>query len=537
MKMLHVRVSNLDMANAKDFEKLAEGLPDVLSTDIWAGRAEIGISRPEAGDDIAAALKAAGYDVTEAVVCDKPGSESQPDTLRVAIDGMTCRSCEVTVERRFKKIPGVKKVQVNLAIGDATVTADPGAGLSLERLREALKGDHYRISPWTKRSAKRPIELAEERPNFWQLIGFFALAAVVAWILSRSQMSTDSWTSNAGGFWAAALVGLVAGASSCMAVSGGLLLSSISKFHQRYASSTTLGRMRPVMLFVSGRVLSYGVFGGLIGAIGQALVPSVAVTGVLMMLAALFMLIMGLDMLHLAPRWLRRLLPSTPKSVAHKVMDVESKDHWVTPLLLGGATFFIPCGFTQAFQVFALSTHSFSAGAAVLAGFAMGTVPALVLLGLASSALKGAGGRTFMQFAGALVVILGILNIQNALVLTGFSFDFPERTAAVPAGAPGGAADGPALVDGKQVIRMVVGGDKAAYEPDRFTVKAGVPVRWEIDQRTSSGCLAYIVSRQLGINSLLKRGDNIIEFTATKPGNYTFSCSMGMFRGTITATP
>lgn len=526
------------MANAKDFEKLAEGLPDVLSTDIWAGRAEIGISRPEAGDDIAAALKAAGYDVTEAVVCDKPEPERRPDTMRVVIDGMTCRSCEVTVERRFKKIPGVREVQVNLAIGDATVTAEPGAGLSLEKLREALKGDHYRISPWTKRSAKRPIESTEDRPNFWQLVGFFALAAVVAWILSRSRLSTDSWTSNAGGFWAAALVGLVAGASSCMAVSGGLMLSAISRFNQRYASGTTLGRMRPVLLFVSGRVLSYGVFGGLIGAVGQILVPSVAVTGGLMMLAALFMLIMGLDMLHLAPRWLRRLLPSTPKSVAHKVMDVESKEHWVTPFLLGGATFFIPCGFTQAFQVFALSTHSFLAGAAVLAGFAAGTVPALVALGLASSALKGTAGRIFMQFAGALVVVLGLLNLQNALTLTGFSFSFPERSAGAPAAAQDGTAtDVPPLVDGRQVIKMVVGGSGAAYEPDRFTVKAGVPVRWEIDQRTSSGCLSYIVSRQLGINSLLKRGSNIIEFTVPRPGSYTFSCSMGMFRGTIIATP
>src|SRR3990172_2718245 len=138
MKTLHVRIADLDMSNAKSFERLAESLPDVLSTDIWTGRAELGISRSEAADDIVAALRAAGYDVTEAIVHDRPEPAASPSLLKFAIDGMTCHSCELTVERRLKKVPGVKKVEVDVTTGSAVIVAAEGADLDLVKLRAAL---------------------------------------------------------------------------------------------------------------------------------------------------------------------------------------------------------------------------------------------------------------------------------------------------------------------------------------------------------------------------------------------------------------
>ena len=42
------------------------------------------------------------------------------------------------------------------------------------------------------------------------------------------------------------------------------------------------------------------------------------------------------------------------------------------------------------------------------------------------------------------------------------------------------------LVDGKQVIKMTVFADR--YEPEYFTIKAGVPVRWEITSSGQPGC-------------------------------------------------
>jgi plastocyanin domain-containing protein len=85
-----------------------------------------------------------------------------------------------------------------------------------------------------------------------------------------------------------------------------------------------------------------------------------------------------------------------------------------------------------------------------------------------------------------------------------------------------------------QEIRMAVN-SREGYVPSTFTVQAGKPVRWVIEGSNSMGCAAALTSRQLGISKLIKPGTNIIEFTApTSPGTYLFSCSMNMYRGSIT---
>ena len=48
--------------------------------------------------------------------------------------------------------------------------------------------------------------------------------------------------------------------------------------------------------------------------------------------------------------------------------------------VLGVATFFLPCGFTQAVQVYALSTGSPLTAGAIMAVFAIGTAPGLLAL-------------------------------------------------------------------------------------------------------------------------------------------------------------
>ena len=55
--------------------------------------------------------------------------------------------------------------------------------------------------------------------------------------------------------------------------------------------------MKPVFLFVAGRTLSYGLLGGLIGILGKTVGFSPFMTGIITVLAALYMVIMGFEML------------------------------------------------------------------------------------------------------------------------------------------------------------------------------------------------------------------------------------------------
>ncbi len=453
--------------------------------------------------------------------------QPSPDqkVYRVAIDGMTCRSCELTIEEEWREIPGVKKVMVNASHGIARLVCD-GEPPSITTLQRHLPDPKYRV-----RHPNTPANPLATRPSWKQLVGLFALVYLVTKAFAGLGLTPAVGALDASmSLTAVFLLGLVAASSSCIAVSGGLLLSSVAKFNQYYSGTRPLQRMLPVLLFVAGRILAYSILGAVIGRIGSSLTPSPTIVGVITVIAALWMITMGLEMLHIAPRLLKRIMPRMPKSISRGVMNMETGQprRW-TPLLLGAGTFFLPCGFTQSLQLYALTTGSALTSASILGMFALGTAPALLGLGWASSSLKGKAGTLFFQFSGALVIVLGLWNIQNGFTIAGYPLSFPQWSGIVSAadGSPEG---------GIQTIRMNVA--YGGYEPNAFTIRAGIPTRWLIDGTNGGGCASVLQAPRLGISqTYLRPGINTLTFTAPQPGTYAFSCSMGMYRGTITVVP
>lgn len=453
-----------------------------------------------------------------------PLSYKSVGKMEICVHGMHCRSCEITLERNWKKIPGIQKVQVNASSGKGTIYFE-GEAPTIEQLQRSIPQNEYSVH---LKGTENSVEFKKEKPSFFRLLGLFAVVLILGKLLtSFGLLKTNFNVSQATGFGAIFVIGLVAASSSCVAIVGGLLISTSVRFNERYSSTHALGRMRPVMLFVLGRILSYTVLGGLLGVIGGVLSPSPIITALITLLAALYMLIMGLEMLHLAPNWLKRLLPGTNKALSHKIMNAEAKEHWAMPFLLGGATFFLPCGFTQALQLYALTTGNFWIGAVTMLAFALGTAPALLALGYASNSLKGKFGKLFFQFSGALVVILGLWNMQNAFAIAGYPLSFSV-------GKNQSETTGSSVTTGNvQVVKMKVDALQG-YLPSNIIIEAGKPVRWEIDGTKATGCANVIVSRKLGIQKVLQKGINVIEFPAQEPGTIAFSCSMGMYRGSFT---
>lgn len=71
-----------------------------------------------------------------------------------------------------------------------------------------------------------------------------------------------------------------------------------------------------------------------------------------------------------------------------------------------------------------------------------------------------------------------------------------------------------------------------------ITVRAGVPVRWDIHAEKGSinGGNYMIVCQELGLEYEFHEGDNIIEFTPESQGDISYSCCMGMICGNIHVT-
>lgn len=69
------------------------------------------------------------------------------------------------------------------------------------------------------------------------------------------------------------------------------------------------------------------------------------------------------------------------------------------------------------------------------------------------------------------------------------------------------------------------------YEPSVLTVTAGQKVRWIVDATDAAGCARSLISPEIGVRTVLRSGENVIEFTPTKRGTIAFTCSMGMTSG------
>ncbi|KKP85592.1 MAG: Heavy metal transport/detoxification protein [Candidatus Roizmanbacteria bacterium GW2011_GWA2_35_8] len=312
-------------------------------------------------------------------------------------------------------------------------------------------------------------------------------------------------------------IGLVASTSTCMATSGALYLSLINK------SQITNSNLSKAVLFNAGRIISYGFFGLLAGFVGQALITNSGFGPFLTLLAAIFMILLGLDMAKIIS--IGKIIPSSlNKSIFLRLEDKIKMYPNKAPFFLGAITYLLPCGFTQAVQVYALGQGSPIQSAITMIVFALGTVPALLLIGSMSSLTANKFYPYFLKVMGVLVFVVGFIYFSNFTSLYGININpFSKDTP--------GVSNSATIKNGTQTIEMRV--VTSGYLPNYFTVKKDVPVKWVINGENVFGCQAYLVVPKLGIQKTIVAGEQTIDFTPTETGFINFSCGMGMYRGRI----
>ncbi|TAL49771.1 hypothetical protein EPN81_04725 [Patescibacteria group bacterium] len=369
-------------------------------------------------------------------------------------------------------------------------------------------------------------------PFSWNLrrIGGIALIVFVLWYLFDrfGVLSVSPSISGSIGFASIFFIGVIASLSSCTAILSGFILALSSTHAQRHKAESIHDRLRPHILFNLGRVLGFAGFGALVGYVGSLLVLSPALNALFVVVVAILMLAIGANLLHLVPKGAFQLTP--PKWLTRQIHDLQDSKHPAVPFVLGALTFFLPCGFTQSVQLYALSTGNPVLAAIIMAIFALGTAPVLLGLGAATSVAHGKTLKRVTQIAGILVLVIGFSQLRNGAALLGLS-----TPGAVTQAKLAVAEDSLILADGKQIIQMELA--SGFYSPDVLQVVEDIPVEWQIYAPQFMGCADTLVSRGLGISTRLKPGDNTVAFTPTEPGKYTFSCSMGMVRGTMVVAP
>jgi uncharacterized protein len=368
-----------------------------------------------------------------------------------------------------------------------------------------------------------------ESLNYRRLAGVALIVFALWYLFDRFGVLSISPSLNGSvGLLSIFFIGVVASLSSCTAVLAGFILALSSTHAQRHTTESTHDRLRPHILFNLGRLIGFAGFGALVGYLGSLLVLSPALNALFVIVVAILMLGIGVNLLNLVPKGMFQITP--PKWLSRQIFDLQDSKHPAVPFILGGLTFFLPCGFTQSVQLYALSTGDATTAAVIMAIFALGTAPVLLGLGAATSVAHGKTLKRVTHVAGILVLVIAVSQLRNGAALLGVT-----TPGAVTQDKLAVAEDSLILADGKQIIQMELAG--GFYAPDVLQVVEDVPVEWQIYAPQFMGCADTLVSRGLGISTRLKPGDNLVAFTPTEPGKYVFSCSMGMVRGTMVVVP
>ena len=165
-------------------------------------------------------------------------------------------------------------------------------------------------------------------------------------------------------------------------------------------SRSKLKTLMPSILYNAGRVTSYTIIGGIVGALGSVLSLSLNVKAGLQIFAGLFMVIMGLNMTGFS--LFRKFNIKLPWS------SCKVKNKPKAPFLVGMLNGLMPCGPLQTMQLYALGTGSALTGAISMFLFSLGTVPLMLVFGAISGILSKGYTKQLLKFSGILVVVLGL---------------------------------------------------------------------------------------------------------------------------------
>jgi len=216
-------------------------------------------------------------------------------------------------------------------------------------------------------------------------------------------------------FFAAIAVGFLGG-THCVGMCGGIVSALSLSIDQ--PAKTPLSYL---LAYNLGRIFSYVVAGAIAGGLGALLATGASLHSaqvVLSILAAIFMLLMGLYVAG----WYS-VLSQVEKAGGVIWRQIEPLGRRFLPvkrtyhaLWLGMVWGWLPCGLVYSVLIWSLSAGNATQGMWLMLGFGLGTLPNLLAMGVAAQQLKQwMHKRWVRQSAGILLIAFSIVQLARLI--------------------------------------------------------------------------------------------------------------------------
>ncbi len=467
------------------------------------------------------------------------------------VEGMMCEACERRIENAVKKVDGVCDAKADCvsnslwvkytepALPDAIRKAVCAAGYDAPDYDAAGYDAHdhaasdYNASGDPKKDAlqKQKIQIPQKKERNRKnlqgrnrdtlyilviILGLYVIAVQCG--LTQVFQRFPTVSEEKVGYAVLFVIGLFTSVH-CIAMCGGINLT-------QSVTGEESAPVRKSVLYNAGRLTGYTCVGGILGLIGEAASVTLRVRGLIGVLAGGFMVLTGVNMLGNFG-FLKKLTLKMPKAVSGAAVSFGRRGSFA----IGLVNAFMPCGPLQSMQLYAIAAGGLVAGALSMFFFCLGTIPLMLIIGVTAGLLKRKWKSRMLRVSAVLVLVFGLFMLQNNFALLGISLP------GLSVSGTSGESAVTAMVDTENNVQTLsttlhVNGF------DDIVVEAGIPVVWTINADASSlnGCNNAIVIPEYNLQVTLQEGENVIEFTPSETGTFTYTCWMGMLKNTITVT-
>lgn len=454
------------------------------------------------------------------------------------IDGMTCINCQKKIENCLRKRVEIKEASVSYETGVAKILYDANK-ITLQEIIRIINDLGYDVK--SEANSWKDIVLRTAK----ELVVILAVFLLLQHFGILNRLAPDSLADVSMGYGMLFMIGLITSVH-CIAMCGGINLSQT--LQKEISKNTSRKMFQNTLMYNMGRVVSYTIIGGILGAvgglagIGDGLQSSFLLQGSLKLFAGIITIIMGVNMLGIF-QGIRGCLKNH-SSKLHKIQTSflhKKRIPFVhkkisggrkTPFIIGICNGFMPCGPLQSMQIVALASGDMFTGAFSMFCFSLGTVPLMLGFGSVVSAFGKYFTRQVLRVGAILVVVMGLSMMMQGTSLSGL--DTKAVTTFSPKESKQMQADNTNVAVEKNGVQYVSSTLESGQYPD-ITVKAGEPVEWTINafEKNINGCNYKILLQDFNQEHTFESGKNVIKFTPEKEGTYTYSCWMGMIIGKI----